>query len=269
MHCYVIITKQSSDLSKCVKCPYLLTSYLWILNALANFNINCDNYSKEETIQGRKLLIIRRFWVRKQFKGGKCSREETIRGNTVLQSNKWQRNTLNNKKLCLVFVSLFWPTVCHSLLLLTYVLIDCNCSSLQQCANALKKYAKRFHTRLDQEDIKVVLRQDPCREVMDNPGIIIGFKCLFGFRSEVKRVETHNIGSNIRNKLPEFLLDETKELDLSKLTETLETHSLKSIREKLINVLGNVFAFLKELFRHTKKVFYVVTMCLMITDGYK
>ena len=28
------------------------------------------NYSKEETIQGRKLLIIRRFRTRKLFKGG-------------------------------------------------------------------------------------------------------------------------------------------------------------------------------------------------------
>ena len=77
--------------------------------------------------------------------------------------------------------------------------------------------------------------------------------------------ETKNIGAQIRNKLPDFLLNEYMELDLSKLAEALETNSLKSIREKWINV----FAFLKELFRHTKKVFYVVTMCLMITDGYK
>ena len=83
------------------------------------------------------------------------------------------------------------------------------------------------------------------------------------------KTETQNIGANVRKKLPDFLLDENKKLDLSKLAETFETQSLKSIREKLISVLGNVFAFMKELFRHTKKVFYVVTMCLMITDGYK
>ena len=41
------------------------------------------NYSREEIIQGRKLLIIRRFWLRKLFKGGNYSREETIWGNTV------------------------------------------------------------------------------------------------------------------------------------------------------------------------------------------
>ena len=41
------------------------------------------NYSREETIQGRKVLIIRRFLLRKLFKGGKYSREETICGNTV------------------------------------------------------------------------------------------------------------------------------------------------------------------------------------------
>ena len=36
-----------------------------------------------ETIQGRKLLIIRRFYLRKLFKGGNYSRKETIWGNTV------------------------------------------------------------------------------------------------------------------------------------------------------------------------------------------
>ena len=35
------------------------------------------NYSGEETIQGRKLLITRRFRPRKLFKGGKYSREKT------------------------------------------------------------------------------------------------------------------------------------------------------------------------------------------------
>ena len=35
------------------------------------------------TIQGRKVLIFRRLWPRKLFKGGKYSRAETIRGNTV------------------------------------------------------------------------------------------------------------------------------------------------------------------------------------------
>ena len=43
----------------------------------------CDHYSSAETIQGRKLLIIKRFWPRKLFKGGNYSRAETIRGNTV------------------------------------------------------------------------------------------------------------------------------------------------------------------------------------------
>ena len=43
----------------------------------------CDHYSRAETNQGRKLLIIRRFLVRKLFKGGNYSRAETIRGNTA------------------------------------------------------------------------------------------------------------------------------------------------------------------------------------------
>ena len=41
------------------------------------------NYSRAETIQMQKLLIFRRFWPRKLFKGGNYSRAETIRGNTV------------------------------------------------------------------------------------------------------------------------------------------------------------------------------------------
>ena len=43
----------------------------------------CDKYSRETTIQGRKLLISRTFLVRQLFKGDNYSREETIRGNTV------------------------------------------------------------------------------------------------------------------------------------------------------------------------------------------
>ena len=40
-------------------------------------------YSRAESNQGRKLLIIRRFLLRKLFKGGNYSMAETIRGNTV------------------------------------------------------------------------------------------------------------------------------------------------------------------------------------------
>ena len=40
----------------------------------------CGNYSRAETNQGRKLLIIRRLWLRKLFKGGNYSRAETIQG---------------------------------------------------------------------------------------------------------------------------------------------------------------------------------------------
>jgi hypothetical protein len=47
------------------------------------YNNICDHYSRAETNQGRKLLIIKRFLLRKLFKGGNYSRAETIRGNTV------------------------------------------------------------------------------------------------------------------------------------------------------------------------------------------
>ena len=33
------------------------------------WKLECGNYSREETNQGRKLLIFRRFWPRKLFKG--------------------------------------------------------------------------------------------------------------------------------------------------------------------------------------------------------
>jgi hypothetical protein len=63
---------------------YILEFKLKVINQTKMSRIFlCDNYSREESIQGRKLLNNRRFWLRKLFKGGKYSREETIRGNTV------------------------------------------------------------------------------------------------------------------------------------------------------------------------------------------
>ena len=64
---------------------YILTTFLeyWLL--IANFNIKWDNYSRAETNQGRKLLIFRRFWLRKLFKGGNFSREESIQGRKLYE----------------------------------------------------------------------------------------------------------------------------------------------------------------------------------------
>ena len=64
-----------SSILKALKHSILYVLFIWL---------KCDYYSREETIQGRKLLIFRRFLLRKLFKGGKYSREETIRGNTVV-----------------------------------------------------------------------------------------------------------------------------------------------------------------------------------------
>ena len=61
-------------------------------------------YSRGETIQGRKLLIIRRFWPRKLFKGGNYSREETIWGNTVTYLCFENSTSLNNWELRLTFL---------------------------------------------------------------------------------------------------------------------------------------------------------------------
>ena len=66
---------------------YLLI-FLVIL-MLGMYHIICHMYIYKNIsatiIQGRKLLIISRFWPRKLFKGGNYSRAETIRGNTVLK----------------------------------------------------------------------------------------------------------------------------------------------------------------------------------------
>ena len=64
----------------CSKKGFILQFESFIIVCTYN---KCGNYSRVETNQGRKLLIIGRFWVRKLFKGGNYSRPETIRGNTV------------------------------------------------------------------------------------------------------------------------------------------------------------------------------------------
>ena len=53
------------------------------------YNNICDHYSRAETNQGRKVLIIKRFLLWKLFKGGNYSRAETIRGNTVFIRVFW------------------------------------------------------------------------------------------------------------------------------------------------------------------------------------
>ena len=48
--------------------------------------LGCRNYLREETIQGRKLITIRRPWLRKIFNEGKYSRVETIWENSRFES---------------------------------------------------------------------------------------------------------------------------------------------------------------------------------------
>ena len=64
---------------------YICTVFLWIVveTTILFLGFGFDNYSRETTIQGRKLLNSRTFRVRQLFKGDNYSREETIRGNTV------------------------------------------------------------------------------------------------------------------------------------------------------------------------------------------
>ena len=141
------------------------------------------------------------------------------------------------------------------------------------CGNSVRKKRNAFFKSLVNFGAGVVKVVD---SAVSGAAGILGIEavnsplaCLI-YGEKHSQFKTVNIGDELRKK-PELsgFFTSNKELDLSKLTEAFETNSLSSIREKLINVLGNVFAFLKELFRHTKKVFYILTMCLMITDGYK
>ena len=81
---YVCTLKENMLFSILLTLIVKLLLRLFFCIVLTNFIITkCGNYSRAESIQGRKLLIIRRFWPRKVFKGGNYSRAETIRGNTV------------------------------------------------------------------------------------------------------------------------------------------------------------------------------------------
>ena len=86
---------------------YLITYFLNIIELekiykSANLKCTCDKYLRETSIQGRKLLITRTFLVRQLFKGDNYSREETIRGNTVLKNiSATSESNVNSKYMLL------------------------------------------------------------------------------------------------------------------------------------------------------------------------
>ena len=101
---YILLTRSTT---------YLTTFFGKIENFCGKRKINhtcrCDHYSRAETNQGRKLLISRRFLLRKLFKGGNYSRAETIRGNTV--TNLWRRPKLGRFwRSLLIFLMRLWNT---------------------------------------------------------------------------------------------------------------------------------------------------------------
>ena len=92
----IFFVKRQLKLENLVQKVPHVAFWLFCDNICSNFQVlkggkffKWGNYSGEETIQGRKLLIIRSFWLRKLFKGGKYSREETIWGNSVFSSTEW------------------------------------------------------------------------------------------------------------------------------------------------------------------------------------
>ena len=66
-----------------------------------------------------------------------------------------------------------------------------------------------------------------------------------------------------------FKMDDKNGLNLNELAKKIEAKSLRSIREKLAGIIGDIFAYLKEMFQHIKKIFYVISVCMMVHDGYK
>ena len=92
--------------AKAMKRHRLGTYVLTLIRWFKMFYIKCDNFSRAETIQGRKLLIIRRFWLWKLFKGGNYSRAETICRNTVFWFLLPTSKNQNNQKVPVIKVVL-------------------------------------------------------------------------------------------------------------------------------------------------------------------
>ena len=110
----------------------------------------CDHYSRAETIQGRKLLIIWRFWPRKLFKGGNYSRAETIRGNTVISKNSFisifskSINKISTIYIHIVFEYIPSARLASATNLLTKFFINSFCSFHHLQKNAVSTWVNRL-----------------------------------------------------------------------------------------------------------------------------
>ena len=88
------------------------------------------NYLREETIQGRKLITIRRPWLPKIFNEGKYSRVETIWGNSRFES-KYVVFISEKDRDSAVQEKLRWITAAFKAFFLLISLIDsAHCSVL-------------------------------------------------------------------------------------------------------------------------------------------
>ena len=58
-------------------------------------------------------------------------------------------------------------------------------------------------------------------------------------------------------------------LNLTELAKAIEANSLRSTREKLVGIIGDIFSYMKGIFQHIKIIFYVVSICMMVYDGYR
>ena len=57
--------------------------------------------------------------------------------------------------------------------------------------------------------------------------------------------------------------------ELSELAKKFESYSLRSIRAKLVAIIGKVFIFLASLFQRIKQAFYIMIIFLIVKDGYR
>ena len=57
--------------------------------------------------------------------------------------------------------------------------------------------------------------------------------------------------------------------ELSELAKKVGAHSLRSIRAKLVAIIGKVFSFLASIFQRLKQGFYIWIIFFMVIDGYR
>ena len=149
-----------------------------------------------------------------------------------------------------------------------------------QCEKTIKDFSEQFHIEL--KNTKIEINKQRSYSANDTFKWFNIFTLgIVGWAADVV-CKTQELTGNIRDcimnrgkvSLSNYIGDDFKVdlrktgLNLTELAEEIEAKSLKSIREKLAGIIKNVFAYLKGIFHHLKKIFYIVSILLMVYDGY-